>query len=85
MLAEEYRELKSLSTKTIKRSLKADLKLSYKKAYRIASRVASPTRLRSLWETAMLLRCIDSNGVELVYFDEFSLSSRQFAFQNWSK
>ena len=84
-LADEYKELKHLSTESVRRSLKTDWKLSYKKAYRIAPRATAPESIRYLWETAALLHFIDSEGVELVYLDEFSLSSRQFAYKNWSK
>ena len=84
-LQEECKQLTACSDQTIRRTLKKDLGMSFKKTYRIAPKVTQPTNIRNLCECAMLLHSMESSGIELIYFDEFSISSKQFAFKSWSK
>ena len=42
-------------------------------------------KVRSLYQSAALLQALDEIGTELIYFDEFTISSRHFSCKIWSK
>ena len=41
--------------------------------------------ISSLWKSALLLQKLRGLGVELIYFDEFSLSTRHFTYRGWNQ
>ena len=61
---------------TIRRALKKDLGLNYLKAYKITPKVTNRDNIKRLCENAILLHSMNAEGVKLIYFEKFFISSR---------
>ena len=44
-----------------------------------------PENVTNLWQRAMLLHMLDNDGLEIIYFDEFSVSTRHLNWKGWNK
>ena len=84
-LLENFSDIKSWSITTINNFLKNDLKLSFKKRYYLEPKMFKPENVTNLWQWAMLLHMLDNDGLEIIYFDEFSVSARHLNWKGWSK
>ena len=72
-----------VSNSTIKRALKKSLEWSISKIERISKRATGQTHKRLLLESMPLQLILINKGYELVWIDEFCLSSRQDELYGW--
>ena len=80
-----FGNLNSLSISTLNSFLKKRLNMNFKKRYRLEPRMTKNVKVRSLCQLAALLQALDETGIGLIYFDEFTISSRHFSCRSWSK
>ena len=84
-LLSAFGNLNSISMSTLNSFLKKRLKMNFKKRYRLEPRMTKNIKVRSLCQWAALLQALDEIGTELIYFDEFTISSRNFSCRSWSR
>ena len=84
-LLSEFSHLQSISHKTITMTLKNDLILRFKKLYKFNSTVFIEKNWLNFIKSSYLMTCLWERDVDLLYFDEFSISTRKLQFQGRSK
>ena len=80
-----FDDLEDCCSTTMINTIKNDLHLSYKKLYRLHPKMRESANIINLSQWAYILEKIQAAGIELIYFDEFSVYSRHFGFRGWSK
>ena len=83
-LLEIFEDLSNISLWTIARCLKSKLKMSYR---RFESRPIAAFRneiIRKLFESASLQIKLDKRNIEMIFVDEFKLSSKHWRFRGWA-
>ena len=61
------------------------MKYSYKKSELHNPRWFTNEMIRSFFESAVIIMKLETEGIEVIYIDEFSLSSKKIGFHGWSK
>ena len=84
-LVKEHPELRPVSASTLGRIMKNEIKYSYKKSELSNPRWFTYEMIRSFFESAAILMKLETEGIEVIYIDEFSLSSKKIGFHGWSK
>ena len=84
-LINEFSGLGSVSDKTIRKALKNDLGYSYKILENIEPKTISEDKIRTFYENAALQLMLDKKQYNIIYIDEFGLSSRKFKVYGWGK
>ena len=84
-LINEFSGLGSVSDKTIRKALKNDLGYSYKILENIEPKTISEDKIRTFYENAALQLMLDKKQYNIIYIDEFGLSSRKFKIYGWGK
>lgn len=74
-----------ISRSSTMRILKQKLGYRFKKLSKIERRSTQTSSQRKFFEAAMLQLKFENEGYEIIYFDEFSVSSRYNSFNGWSK
>ena len=82
-LINKFSELESISDKTIRTALKNDLGYSYKILENIEPKTISEDKIRIFFENAALQLMLDKKQYNIIYLDEFGLSSRKFKVYGW--
>ena len=80
---EFYQEELTISNSTVKRVLKNKLGMVYKKLERINKKASGKSSIRSFCEALTLQLELLNDGYELIYIDEFSISSRRNPMYGW--
>ena len=75
----------SISSTSIKRILKEKLNYSFKRISTLEHNSARPFNIRKFFESAILQIKLEENNFELIFIDEFSLSSKHNKLYGWSK
>ena len=74
----------SPSDKTISRALKSDLRISYRTLSTLHPKTQTHDHIRAYWEWVIIQSKFINNDWELVFIDEFSISSHRNKFKGWS-
>ena len=81
---ERRADLPSLSKTSIRKILKKHLKYTYKKACKINPRTLLPVNIRKIHESLYIQVALEKKNYEIIYLDEFSLSTRKYVPYNWA-
>ena len=74
-----------INSTSIKRILKDKLNYSFKRIFTLEHYSVRPFNIRKFFESAILQIKIGENNFELIFIDEFSLSSKHNKLYGWSK
>ena len=74
-----------ISSTSIKRILKEKLNYSFKRISTLEHNSVRPFNIRKFFESAILQIKLEENIFELIFIDEFSLSSKHNKLYGWSK
>ena len=75
-LLNNFKELKEISDSTIRRNLRNKLNMSFKRMIVMNPKSLIPESFSKMIQSASLLKILSDFGVELIFIDEFSISSR---------
>ena len=84
-LSKRFPATKNWCDKTILSVLKKDLQLSFKKMHKIKKKTASKESIGDMLKWGMLIQKLSDSNFELIYFDEFWVSTRSMDHKGWSK
>ena len=84
-LVKENPELRPVSVSTLGRIMKNEMKYRYKKSEVRNPRWFTNEMISSFFESAAIIMKLETEGIEVIYIDEFSLSSKKIGFHGWSK
>ena len=74
-----------LSRSTVRRFLRNKLKMSFTKLSKISPKILSPESVHKIYRWSEAIKEITRSGVEVIFVDEFSLSSRPYKQYGWSR
>ena len=74
-----------LSRSTVRRFLRNKLKMSFTKMSKICPKILSPESVHRIYRWSEVIKELTRTGVEVIFVDEFSLSSRSYKQYGWSK
>jgi hypothetical protein len=80
-----FEDIKTVSERTIRRTLKRDLRMSYKKLDKMVIKSKHPDNIRKFLEAAIVQVKLRSMNCELIFLDKFTVSTRKYANYGWAK
>ena len=81
----EFPSFTSISKTAITRWLKKELKMVYKNAIKKSAKTLSVERIRNVFENVWLQTKINEDGIEIIYIDEFKVSTKHNDLWGWTK
>ena len=83
-LINNFPDLWKISDFTIRSALKKDMKYSYKKLSKRKQITKMDDRVRLHYESIAIQIWLEDQGIELIYLDEFTISTRNYTYYGWA-
>ena len=83
-LINNFPDLWKISDFTIRSALKKDMKYSYKKLSKRKQITKMDDRVRLYYESIAIQIWLEDQGIELIYWDEFTVSTRNYTYYGWA-
>ena len=84
-LVNNFPELNGIANSTLNRWMKIQCKLSYKRLEKKPLSSILPENIRKVFEAAYVFSELMNKGIELIYFDEFTINTRHLQFKGWTQ
>ena len=84
-LSKRFPATKNWCDMTILSVLKKDLQLRFKKMHKIKKKTTNKESIGDMLKWGMLIQKLSESNFELIYFDEFWVSTRSMNQKGWSK
>ena len=82
-LTNEFPELNRVSKSTISRTLKDDLSIGFRKLWNVSPKLKDVQEVSKLAKSALLLKRLEDQKLELIFIDELKFSERQYKAYGW--
>ena len=82
-LSDTFKEQPKVSASTISRALRNDLQMSYRKLWKITPKYKEKHEVSKLAKSAILLKRLEEENIELIFIDELSVSERSYKPYGW--
>ena len=83
-LINSFPALSKISDFAIRSVLKKDLKYSYKKLSKRKQIIKMRDRVRLYYESIAIQAWLEDQGIELIYWEEFTVSTRNYTYYGWA-
>ena len=83
-LLTNFEEISDISDTTVRKIVSKDLRFRFKKLDKIEPKTMTKDSIRSFLENSLILLEIQSQCIEVVYIDEFTVSSRNYSNYGWA-
>ena len=83
-LIDTFPSLSKISDFNVRRFLKKDMRYSYKKLSKKKPITKRQDRVRLYYESVAIQIWLEDQGIELIYWDEFTVSTRNYTYYGWA-